>query len=334
MEKLRARYPWFDHLARAGGRYQDTTGDFLAAGATYFSILAIFPLLMIGFAVAGFVFTASPDLLSEVKGHITDSVQGDAAGQLTRLIDQAIASRTSVGIIGLVLALYSGLGWMANLRLALTRQWGSVPSPGQLVRTKLSDLGALLGLFVALAASFGLSALAGSRLPVLIVDALHIADVPGISVVIRAVSMVMSLIGSVLLFTWIIARLPRIRLPFRNAVKAGALSGMVFELFKYVATFYLAGVTNGPAGATFGPIIGIMVFAFLTTRIILFATAWAATDEANARFTQAELPAAVTVSPKVTVRREPSAGSLALAAGVGAVLVAVGARLRRSGVRR
>ena len=30
----RRRYRWFDHLARAGGRYQRTQGDLMAAGVT------------------------------------------------------------------------------------------------------------------------------------------------------------------------------------------------------------------------------------------------------------------------------------------------------------
>jgi len=35
----------------------------------------------------------------------------------------------------------------------------------------------------------------------------------------------------------------------------------------------------------FGPVLGLLVFAYVTTRLILFATAWAATstDEATSR---------------------------------------------------
>ena len=38
---------------------------------------------------------------------------------------------------------------------------------------------------------------------------------------------------------------------------------------------------RGPAGATFGPVLGLMVFAYITARLILFATAWAATSSDN-----------------------------------------------------
>lgn len=329
LETLRARYPWLDHLVRAGGRYQSSKGDFFAAGATYFSILALFPLLMIGFAAAGFVFTASPGLLDDAKNKIADSVQGDMGNQLQDLMDQAISSRASIGVIGLVLAIYSGLGWMANLRNALTVQWGTEPPSASFLRTKVGDLGALLGLFVALVVSFGLSALAGSGLTRSILELLDLDALPGAFIVVRVVSIAISLIASTLLFTWVIARLPRIPLPYRNAVRAGLLTAVVFEVFKFIATFYLKGVTSGPAGATFGPIIGIMVFAFFTTRIILFATAWAATDEMNVRFEEAAVPDPVVVAPTVVVRPEPSPTAV-IASAATVVAAAVGiTRLRR-----
>ena len=44
LDRLRARYRWFDHVMRAQQRYQDSKGDFFAAGITYFTIFALFPL--------------------------------------------------------------------------------------------------------------------------------------------------------------------------------------------------------------------------------------------------------------------------------------------------
>ena len=44
---LRRRYGWFDHLARAGGRYERVHSDLLAAGVTYFAFLGLFPVLLL-----------------------------------------------------------------------------------------------------------------------------------------------------------------------------------------------------------------------------------------------------------------------------------------------
>ncbi len=70
VDRLRARMPWFDHVMRAQQRYTDSKGDFYAAGITYFTIFALFPLLMVGFAVGGFVLAGRPDLLGELEAKI------------------------------------------------------------------------------------------------------------------------------------------------------------------------------------------------------------------------------------------------------------------------
>src|SRR3954447_23758081 len=112
LDRLRARYGWVDHVMLARARYQDSKGDFYAAGITYFTIFALFPLLMVGFAVGGFVLASRPDLLASIEGKIKSAVSGDLGQQLISLMDSAIDSRTSVGLIGLAAAAWAGLGWM------------------------------------------------------------------------------------------------------------------------------------------------------------------------------------------------------------------------------
>ena len=42
-------------------------------------------------------------------------------------------------------------------------------------------------------------------------------------------------------------------------------------------------VLRSPAGATFGPVLGLMVFAYVTGYLVLFAAAWAATASTDPR---------------------------------------------------
>ena len=67
-QQLRDRYGWLDHVVRAGERYTERHGDHYAAAVTYFSVLSLVPLLMIAFAIAGFVLRAQPDLLARAPG--------------------------------------------------------------------------------------------------------------------------------------------------------------------------------------------------------------------------------------------------------------------------
>ena len=90
LDRFRARYKWFDHVMRAQDRYKDSKGDFYAAGITYFTIFALFPLLMVAFSIAGFVLASQPDLIAEVTDKIKSTVSGDLGDQLVELMDSAI----------------------------------------------------------------------------------------------------------------------------------------------------------------------------------------------------------------------------------------------------
>ncbi|MBP1819804.1 inner membrane protein YhjD [Mycobacterium sp. OAE908] len=330
LDRLRARYGWFDHVMRAQGRYQDSKGDFYAAGITYFTIFALFPLLMVGFSIGGFILASQPDLLAEITQRIKSAVSGNAGQQLIDLMDSAIKSRTSVGIIGLATAAWAGLGWMANLREALSQMWGLLRhDPPGFLRTKLSDLIAIAGLFVAIVLTTALTALGSSGLMKRVLEWLGLQNVPGVDLGLRVVSLLVSIAVSWLLFTWIIARLPRESVSLRSAAKAGLLAAVAFEIFKQVASIYLRSVVTGPAGATFGPVLGLMVFAYITARLILFATAWAATSTENLVPAPAEPPAPAQITPRVQIREGLGVRGALTAAAVGALGALSFSRLRK-----
>ena len=257
---------------------------------------------MVGFAAGGFVLARRPDLLDEIETRIRSTVSGNFGEQLINLMDAAIASRTSVGIIGLATAAWAGLGWMANLREALSEMWEQRREQGNFVRTKLSDLLALVSTFVALMITIGLTALGETELMTQVLEWFGIQDFPALAVILRVASLLVSLLISWLLFTWIIARLPRESVSFRSSVRAGLIAAVGFEIFKQVASIYLKAVVQGPAGATFGPVLGLMVFAYITARLILFATAWAATSTENLAAAPVEPPEPAQITTRVQVR--------------------------------
>lgn len=330
MDRLRARLPWFDRIMRAQERYNDSKGDFYAAGITYFTIFALFPLLMVGFAAGGFVLASRPDLLAGIEANIKSTVSGDLGQQLINLMDSAIASRTSVGVIGLATAAWAGLGWMANLREALSQMWGEQRGerPG-FVRTKLSDLLALLSAFVAIVVTIALTALGNGTVMRRVLDWLGVPDFPALGALLRVASLIVALGISWLLFTWIIARLPRESVSLRSAARAGLLAAVGFEVFKQVASIYLGSVLKGPAGATFGPILGLMVFAYITARLILFAAAWAATSADSLAAAPVDPPNPATITPRVEVREGLGAGGALTSAALGAIAALGLSRLAR-----
>lgn len=323
-EKVQARIDreikkrhWLDHWVRAGGRYQRRRGDYYAAGITYFTVLSLFPLLMVGFAVAGFVLSRNPELLNDIQDKIVENIPGSAGEQINDLIHEAIASRAGVGVIGLVAGVYAGQGWIANLRAALTEQWEQPSQPGNWFLTKLQDLLALFGLFLAIAVSLGLSVLASSGLINTLLKKFGISESPVVAFLLTVLSLLLAVLANWAVFVFIIARLPRHPVTLRSAARAALLAAVFFEALKQLASLILKSVVNGPVGVTFGPIIGLMVFSYFTARIILFATAWAATETEN------DLPA--DVPPPGPAVIEPRISSPGFTAGTGAALFGAGA---------
>lgn len=319
LDRLRARYGWFDHVMLANERFDECKGNYFAAGLTYYTIFALFPLLMVSFAVGGFVLSRRPDILHQIDNKVRASVPGNLGQQVIDLMNSAIDSRASVGIIGLATAGWAGLSWMANLREALSAMWKQRAEPPGFIRTKLSDLSAMVSSFVAILSTVALSALASARPMAKLLGWLGIHNVPVLDGVLRAVSVLMSLLVSWLVFTWMIARLPRGSISFASAVRAGLLAAVGFELFKFVGSIYLQSVLHTPAGATFGPVLGLMVFVYVTSRLLLFATAWAATSPENLLATPVEPPEPAVITPRVQVDDSLSVRQALTAAAAGAV---------------
>lgn len=300
IDRLRARYGWLDHVLRAYQRFSDRSGGFFAAGLTYYTIFALFPLLMVGFAAFGFVLARRPELLKTIDDHIRSQVTGALGDQLLDLINSAIDARTSVGVIGLATAVWAGLGWISHLRQALTEMWWDerVESPG-FVHNKFSDLLAMLGTFAVITVTVGLTTL-GHDAP--LAALLRWLGVPELSVFewfFWLLSIVVSTAVSWLLFTWMIARLPREKVSLADSMRAAVMAAVGFEVFKQVGSVYLRVVLRSPAGATFGPVLGLMVFAYITAYLVLFCTAWAATASDDPRARHVPPPPPAIITPRV-----------------------------------
>ncbi|AYF75068.1 inner membrane protein YhjD [Nocardia yunnanensis] len=327
-ERQVRRRPWLDHVVRAGGRYQRQRGDYYAAGITYFTVLSLFPLLMVGFAVAGFVLSRNPQLLTDIQHKIVENIPGSAGDSINDLIHKAVQSRAGVGSIGLVTGAYAGLGWIANLRAALTEQWDQPAKPGNWFVTKASDLLALIGLFVAFNVSIGLSILASSGLINTLLKRLNVHESTAVEVLLAVGSLVLAVLANWAVFVWIIARMPRHPVTFRSAARAALIAAVIFEVFKQLASIILKSVVTGPAGVVFGPIIGLMVFSYFTARILLFATAWAATASDNDVPAEIPPPGPAIIRPRATIA-ELSAGKGAALFGAGALAATLLSMRRR-----
>jgi membrane protein len=328
LDELRARHPWLDHLVPAGRRYTGRHGDHYAAAITYFSLLSLVPLVMIASGAAGYLLSARPELRDQLRAAVTDAVPAEVAGLINMIIDQAVAQRSVVTGVGLVFALYSGIGWVSHLRAAVSEQWAQAPDPPALPKRLLLDLLALFGLGASLAASFIVASLA-SHFAAEVLRYLGLDDGRWAQVQLQVFGVLLTLTTDFLVFLWVIARLPRAHVALGDAAPAALLGAVGFQLLMQGMSIYLGVVSGSPSAAVFGSTLGLFIFIYYASRFVLFVTAWTATGRASDQERVVPVPAPATIRSELVVRSGPDARTAAGLVGAGIAIGLLGRRRSR-----
>jgi membrane protein len=316
---LRERRPSTRHLAQAWSRMQEHNGNQFAAAITYFSFLALFPLLLLGIAVTGFVLHSHPAAQQSLFDHITEQVPGSFGKTLSTSIKAAIDARTSVGIVGLVGVLLTGLGWIGNLRAAIDAVWARKPDKRNFVVAKVMNLLVLAGLGVGIVISLGLTVV-GTAFTDEILRALSLDHVAGIHYLVKVFGLLIAVVGDFVIFSWLLVRLPGADVPARVALKGALFAAVGFEVLKIAGTFTIAKTAGSPTAGPFAGLLAILIWIQLVARFMLFCAAWMAvlTDEQAA-------PAPVTEPIAVEMAHEREESEPMNAAALGVTLVGAGA---------
>ncbi|KAB8310499.1 inner membrane protein YhjD [Erwinia endophytica] len=286
--RVSRRIAWFQaipavaHFIRAGERFNDRLGSQFGAAITYFSFLSLIPILMVSFAAVGFVLASNQDLLTQLIDKIVNNISDPTlATTLKNTVNTAIQQRTTVGLTGLLIALYSGLSWMGNLREAIRAQsrdvWERNEQDKEKIWLKYSrDFISLTGLMLALIITLSLTSIAGTA-QTTIVRALGLDGIDGLRPAMTLIALSISILANYLLFLWIFWILPRHKPRKRALLRGTLLAATGFEIIKFIMTLTLPKLASSPSGAAFGSVLGLMAFFYFFARLTLFCAAWIAT---------------------------------------------------------
>src|SRR5688572_19142364 len=161
VDRLRKRRPLVDHLVRMADHYSAVKGSLQAGAVTYFAFLSFFPILALAFAVIGYVAGVYGGAQSDLVRAISDVLPGmvsqqEAEGKIA--ISDLQAAAPGIFTIGLLVMLYSGLGWISAMRDALLVVFERPPDEQpSFAKGKLRDLIALILLGVVLLLSVAVS---------------------------------------------------------------------------------------------------------------------------------------------------------------------------------
>ncbi|HZZ48361.1 MAG TPA: YhjD/YihY/BrkB family envelope integrity protein [Pseudonocardia sp.] len=286
-------------------RYLTHRGYQQAAAITYFSVLSLVPVLMVVLSVAGYLLAGQPWVLGRLHHASQQAVPVALQPVVADGVDSAIDHRFGLGLAGILFAAYSGWNWINALRDALTGMWRLRRIDAPVITTIAEDCLALLGLGLALVVTFAVSAVGsglGRRL-------LGLAGVDGTwlaSTALSAGSVFVGVAASWLVFWWVLAELPRVAVSRRAARAPALIVAMAFEVLKQLVNLYLQALGRSPIGVTLGSVVGVLVFAYLVSRLLLLAAAWIATAPSPRRLAESRRgdPRRATVP---TPRRSPEA---------------------------
>lgn len=248
---LARRWAWVRTAICVQERYDEVHGPYLASAVTLSSFVSLFPLLLVGVAIVGFV-AESRDLPGRIISEL--GLTGDAADLVTKSIDRAQDTRGAALGLGTVGLLWSGLGLVAALQFAFDSVW-QVPSRG--MKDKAYGLLWLVGAVVIMVASFGVTA-AVNFLPPLFAPIAFIIAIP----------------VNVSLWLWAMKVLPSKTVHWKALLPGAIVGALGLEVLKAAGALYIPRLVAHSSAlyGTIGTVFAVLAWLLLFGKLVVYAT--------------------------------------------------------------
>ncbi|MFJ2232675.1 YihY/virulence factor BrkB family protein [Streptomyces sp. NPDC087859] len=273
------------HAWRSYERLDRVKWTRLAAAMTFISFIALFPLLTVAAAVAAATLSTSQQ--KELQDKIADQVPG-ISDQLD--IESLVANAGTIGLIAGAILLFTGIGWVGNMRECLRAVWELPDEEENPLLRKAKDAGVLFGLGGAVLVTIAASTV-GSAMVGWISDEIGIDREGWGAVLLRTAALLIAVLADFLMLLYVLTLLPGVQ-PTRRRLLVAALIGAVgFELLKLLLSGYMQGVASKSMYGAFGVPIALLLWINFTSKLVLFCAAWTATQsKEDADVSAADVP--------------------------------------------
>jgi membrane protein len=241
-------------------KYFDDQGPYLAAIVSYYAFIAIFPLLLLGSSILGFILQDNPDL--------SDRLIDSALSQFPIIGDElgrpgGISGSTTAIVIGSVTALYGAMGLGQAIQNAANIAW-SVPRNSR-ANPLILRLRSIMFLAIGGVGILGL-AIATSLLanPDALGNDLESALRWGIRL--------LGLVLTVVIFTSIFRLISLRRAGWRSVFPGACVTAILWQGLQYVGNTYVQQViakADGQVNKTFALVLGLMAFIFVAAVMVV-----------------------------------------------------------------
>ena len=227
-------------------KYLDDQGNYLAAIIAYYAFIAIFPLLLLGTSILGFILQGDPDLQQRILDSALGQfpIIGDELGR-----PEGLKGSTTGAVVGGLVALYGALGLGLAIQNALNQTWAvprnSRPNPF-LLRVR-----SLVLLVTAGVALLGLSILSALLSQTQVFGEFASYRWPIVLVTVALVTLVLAL-----LFRLGAARTHQLR----SVLPGAFVVAVMWQSLQTIGTAYVTGVIAEAEGmdSTFAVVLGLI----------------------------------------------------------------------------
>jgi membrane protein len=253
VERLR-RLPIVRSILPIHERVGAVGGGPLSSSIALGGFLSLFPLLLVGVAVLGFVSASNTDFAAEVVDQL--GLEGRAATQVTDAIDTAEGSRRTASVVGLIGLVWAGLGVAGALEHALNATW---QVKGRGITSRLAAVAWLVGAGLLFLGSMALGPL--------------LNELPGPATV---PTILAGLVLDVLLFVWMFVVLTNVDLPWRVHLPGALLGGIGLEVLKVIGSVYVPRLVASSSAlyGSLGVVFAVLAWLALTARLVVYAAAF------------------------------------------------------------
>jgi membrane protein len=246
-----------------------------AAAIAYYSLFALFPLILVTMSILGYILGSS-DRQAEIVGAIADRIPG-SRDLVLNTVGQVLRARGTITILALVTLLWSASGVFSLLAIAINRAWctdcGRPYWQEKLVGITLALLIGVLVLiaiassgFVQIAHQFG-----DSLFPPAVAAILGQLDIAGF---------LFGVIANVAAFFVIYKYIPTIHVPWRAALLGALTAGIAWEAAKYIFTWYLSTFAIRNFRMVYGSlsaVLALLLWVYFSAVILLLGSELSAT---------------------------------------------------------
>jgi membrane protein len=258
----RLSFGTLDILSYAIRRFTRVRGSEGAASIAFFTVFAIFPLLLVLVAISSRFLTS--EAIQEQIIRLVNLTVPVSPELVIANLEEVLEERGTVGILGLIGLAWSASGMLTSLMNNINRAW-----PAARPRTFLQNRLIALGMIAILGTLLAVSSITNTILNVLYtLDVPFIPDEPFWALISGLLPFAVSMLGFLALYRWV----PNTRVTWTAAGWAAVAAALAWEVTTNGFSWYLR---SGFAQfklvyGSVGTIVAIMLWIYLNSLILIF----------------------------------------------------------------